>query len=49
MVNNDNTLNDYQFPHQNNYTHANTTSSNIIANEANDKIANSSSFFPPLN
>lgn len=49
MVNNDNTINDYQFPHQNNYANNTTTnSSNIITTEANDKMVNSS-FFPPLN
>ena len=50
MVNNDNTINEYQFPHQNNFANNTATnSSNIITTEANDKLVNSSSFFPPLN
>ena len=48
MVNNDNTINEYQFPHQSSYTHNNNANSNIISNDT-DKMVNSSSFFPPLN
>lgn len=49
MVNNDNTMNEYQMQHQS-YIHTiNGNSSNILIPETNDKNGNSNSFFPPLN
>lgn len=49
MVNNDNTLNDYQFQHNNNLNHTNTNINGMISHEIIDKNSTSNTFFPPLN
>jgi len=50
MINNDNTLNDYQFQHYNNHLHAsNTNIPTMVNHDIGDKNANTNTFFPPLN
>jgi hypothetical protein len=53
MVNNDNTLNDYQLQHNNNSNnnlhHTSTNINGIISHEITDKNSTSNTFFPPLN